>query len=137
MNAGGLAAGIIMIVAAVVFGPWLCTKVWRDPAFADQMTQSGRVLPFSNATSRGVTRGMIGLWAGLGFIGAGTVTVALTLSTPTHTSTATITAVVLYCLGVLGIALNVTIIWFNRPRSLVPPHMRDEDGLFTAWRKAR
>jgi hypothetical protein len=138
MNVGGLVAGIVMIVAAVAFGPRLCAKVWRDPAYADVMTRGGRMLPFSYATSRGVTRGMIGLWSGLGFIGAGTVAVATTLSTPAHkANAAVITAVTLYLIGLLGIALNVTIIWFNRPRSLVPPHMRDEDGIFTAWSKAR
>jgi hypothetical protein len=137
MNVGGLIAGTVMIVAAVAFGPWLCGRVWRDPAYADEMTRSGRVLPFSYATSRGVTRGMIGLWTGLAFIGAGTIAVALTLSTPAHSNSAVITAVVLYGIGLLGIALNVTIIWFNRPRFLVPPHMRDEDGIFTAWWKDR
>jgi hypothetical protein len=137
MNVGGLVAGTIMVAAAAGFGPVLCSRVWRDPAYADLMARSGRVLPFSKATSRGVTRGMIGLWAGLAFIGAGTIAVALTLSGPTHTNSAVITAVTLYGIGLLGIALNVTIIWFNRPRFLVPPHMRGEDGLFTAWRKSR
>jgi hypothetical protein len=138
MNVGGLVAGIIMVVAAVAFGPMLCTKVWRDPAYADQMTRSGRVLPFSYATSRGVTRGIIGLWSGIGFIGAGTIAVALLPSAPTHkASPALITALALYGVGLLGIALNVTIIWFNRPHLLVPPYLRGEDGLFTAWRKAR
>ena len=137
MNVGGLVAGIIMVAAAVGFGPVLCSRVWRDPAYADVMTRGGRVLPFSYATARGVTRGMIGLWTGLGFIGAATIVVALTLSTPTHKVSSLITALVLYGLGLAGIALNVTIIWFNRPRLLVPPHMRGEDGLFGAWWKSR
>lgn len=138
MGVGGLVAGIIMVVAALVFGPWLCTKVWRDPAYADTISRGGRMLPFGYATSRGVTRGMLGLWFGLAFLGAGTIAVALLPSGPTQkASTGLITAIVLYCIGVFGIALNVLIVWFNQPRFLVPPHMRDEDGLVTAWWRAR
>ena len=138
MGVGGLVAGIIMVVAALVFGPWLCVKVWRDPAYADTISRGGRMLPFGYATSRGVTRGMLGLWFGLAFLGAGTIAVAILPSGTTHpASTGVVTAVVLYCIGVFGIALNVAVVWFNRPRLLVPPHMRDEDGVVTAWWKGR
>jgi len=96
------------------------------------------MLPFGYATSRGVTRGMLGLWSGLAFLGAGTIAVATLPSGTTHTaSPGLVTAVVLYGVGLFGIALNVAIVWFNRPRFLVPPHMRDEDGLVTAWWQAR
>jgi hypothetical protein len=139
MSVGGLVAGIIMVLAALAFGPWLCTRVWRDPAYADTISRGGRMLPFGYATSRGVTRGMLGLWFGLGFLGAGTIAVATLLpSGTTHQASAgLVTAVVLYGVGLIGIALNVAIVWFNQPRFLVPPHMRDEDGLVTAWWKAR
>jgi hypothetical protein len=137
MNVGGLVAGILMVVAAVAVGPRLCGRVWRDPAYADMITRGGRVLPFSYATSRGVTRGIIGLWTGVGFIGAGTVAVAFMPATPHRANPALVTALVLYGLGLIGIALNVTIIWFSRPRFLVPPHMRDEEGLFTMWWTSR
>jgi hypothetical protein len=138
MSVGGLVAGIVMVVAALVFGPWLCVKVWRDPAYADTISRGGRMLPFGYATSRGVTRGLLGLWSGLAFLGAGTIAVALLPSGTTgQASPDLVTAIVLYGLGLLGIALNVAIVWFNRPRFLVPPHLRDEDGLVTAWWKNR
>jgi hypothetical protein len=138
MSVGGLVAGIIMLAAALIFGPLLCIRAWRDPGYADMITRGGRMLPFGYATSRGVTRGMIGLWAGVGFIGAATIAVAFGPSGTTHTlGPALTTAVVLYGVGLFGIALNVAIVWFNRPRFLVPPHMRDEDGLVTAWWETR
>ncbi|MGH3159848.1 MAG: hypothetical protein ACRDNF_25190 [Streptosporangiaceae bacterium] len=138
MGVGGLIAGIVMVLAAVTFGPRLCAKVWRDPGYADVMTRSGRVLPFGYNTSRGVTRGMLGLWTGLGFIGAGTIAVAFLPAGTTHrASPALIAGVVLYGIGILGIGLNAWIIWFNRPRALVPPHMRDEEGMVTAWWRSR
>jgi hypothetical protein len=35
----------------------------------------------------------------------------------------------------LGFGLHVTILWFNRPRFLVPPHLRGEPGtVIESWR---
>jgi hypothetical protein len=135
--AGGIAGGL-MVLAAVAMGPRIGVKLWRDPAYADQMTRSGRVLPFSYATSRGVTRGSVPLWVGVGFIGAGTIAAsALPTGTSHHASTALIAALVCYAIGLAAIALNVSIVWFNRPRGLVPPPMRGEEGLVTAWWRSR
>ncbi|MFI7503229.1 hypothetical protein ACIBVL_33100 [Streptomyces sp. NPDC049687] len=35
-----------------------------------------------------------------------------------------------------GVGLTLSIIWFNRPRFLVPPHMRAQPGTVTARRMA-
>lgn len=138
MAVGGLIAGIVMLAASVSFGPRLCARVWRDPAYADTMTQSGRVLPFGYATSRGVTRGMVPLWTGLAFVGAGTLAAAALPAGTTHRAgPALIGSAVCYALGLLAIGVSLSIVWFNRPRRLVPPHMRGEEGLATAWWRCR
>jgi hypothetical protein len=35
----------------------------------------------------------------------------------------------------LSVALMMMIIWFNRPRFLVPPHMRDQHGTVSFGRR--
>lgn len=41
-------------------------------------------------------------------------------------------------LGLLGVPLiQLPIIFFNRPRTLVPPHQRGEPGALEEWRRAR
>jgi hypothetical protein len=76
--------GGLMMVAAIMVGTRLSVRVWRNPTYAEMLTQAGRVLPFSYATSRGVTRGTVLLWAGVGFIGAGTLAAAALPSRPVH-----------------------------------------------------
>ena len=126
------------MLASATAGPRISIRVWRDPAYADKMTQAGRVLPFSYATSRGVTRGTLPLWAGIGFIGAGTLAAAALPSRPVHAGGLALgIGIVCYALGLAAIVLNLWIVWFNAPRRLVPPHMRGEEGLISAWWRCR
>lgn len=42
------------------------------------------------------------------------------------------------CLGLLlGAAVHFPIVFFNRPRFLVPPGLRNEPGALAAWRRER
>lgn len=135
--AGGIAGGVLML-ASVTLGPRLSIRAWHDPGYADMLTRSGRVLPFGYTTSRGVTRGVLPLWAGAGFIGAGTLAAAALPSGRSHAAGAALTiALVCYALGLAAIGLSLWIVWFNRPQLLVPPHMRGDDGLVTAWWRCR
>jgi hypothetical protein len=127
-----------MVLAAVTVGPRICVKVWRDPRYADRMTWAGRMMPFGYATGRGVARGTLPLWTGIGFLGAGTIAASMLPSGTTHHgSAALIAACVCYAIGLAAIGLNISIVWFNRPKLLVAPHMRAEDGLVTAWWRSR
>jgi hypothetical protein len=127
-----------MMVAAIMVGTRLSVRVWRNPTYAEMLTQAGRVLPFSYATSRGVTRGTVLLWAGVGFIGAGTLAAAALPSRPVHSALSALSiGMVCYALGMASMALNLWIVWFNRPWWLVPPHMRGEEGLSSAWWRCR
>lgn len=138
MQVGGIAAGILLVLAAATLGVRIGARVWRDPAYAEKMIQAGRVLPFGYATSRGMTRGTLPLWTGIGFIGVGTLLVATLPAGPVPpASTRAVIAGVCYALGLAALGLTVAIVWFNRPRLVVPPHMRGEDGLVAAWWRCR
>jgi hypothetical protein len=136
----GCIAGGVALLASVTFGPRIVGKIWRDPQYAEMMAWSGRVLPFGYATSRGATRGALPLWVGVGFIGAGTIAASALPGRAAHpapVSLALVAAIVCYAAGLAGIGLNLSIVWFNRPRRLVPPHMRGEEGLVSAWWRCR
>jgi hypothetical protein len=131
-------AGGLMMVAATTVGTRLSVRVWRNPTYAELLGQAGRVLPFSYATSRGVTRGTPPLWADVGFIGAGTLAAAALSNRPVHSALSALSiGIICYAPGVASMALNLWIVWFNRPSWLVPPHMRGEQGLISAWWRCR
>jgi hypothetical protein len=136
---GGCVAGAVMLLASVTLGPRIVRRVWQAPEYAEMMARSGRVLPFGYATSRGVTRGSLPLWVGVGFIGAGTIAASVPsrATHPAAVSLALVAAIACYAAGVAAIGLNLSVVWFSRPRWLTPPHMRGEDGLVSAWWRCR
>lgn len=140
MQIGGCAAGAVMLFGSVTLGPRIVRRVWRAPEYAEMMARSGRVLPFGYAISRGVTRGSLPLWVGVGLIGAGTIAASALPSGATHPATvspALVAAIACYAAGVAAIGLNLSVVWFSRPRRLMPPHMRGDDGLVSAWWRCR
>ena len=90
----------------------------------------------SRASRYGLERAMLPLAATYVFIGA------VALTTP-GTENAHVTGLrsLFGAIGLwgtlLGMGLVFTIIYFNRPRSLVPPFMRSEIGVTTAWWRSR
>lgn len=139
MRVAGIVAGILALLAAVTFGRLTSRRMWRDPAYAEMTAQTMYTRPFSSyATRRGMARGSLPMWAGIGFAGVGVLaTTALPSGHVDRTSPVFIIAGVGYALALVGFGLNMWIVWFNRPRLLVPPSMRDEEGLVTAWWRAR
>jgi hypothetical protein len=136
----GCVAGGVMLLASLTAGPRLVRRVWREPAYAAMLARSGRVLPFGYLTSRGVTRGVLPLWAGVGLIGAGTIAASALPSPAGHPvpiSLALVTAIACYAAGLAAIGLNLSVVWFSRPRRLTPPHMRGDEGLICAWWRCR
>jgi hypothetical protein len=136
----GAVAGGVMLLASVTAGPPLVRRVWREPEYAEMMARSGRVLPFGYATSRGVTRGALPLWVGVGLIGAGTIAASALPGRTAHpapASLALVAAIACYAAGLAAIGLNLSIVWFSRPRRLMPPHMRGDEGLVSAWWRSR
>jgi hypothetical protein len=136
----GCVAGGVMLLGSATLGPRLVRRVWREPQYAEIMARSGRVLPFGYATSRGVTRGALPLWVGVGLIGAGTIAASALpgrAAPAAPVSAALIAAIAGYAAGLAAIGLNLSIVWFSRPRRLVPPHMRGDEGLASAWWRCR
>jgi hypothetical protein len=140
MQIAGCIAGSVMLLASVTLGPRIVRRVWRAPEYAEVMARSGRVLPFGYATSRGVTRGSLPLWVGVGLIGAGTIAASALPSRAAHPATvslALVAAIACYATGLAAIGLNLSVVWFSRPQWLMPPHMRGDDGLVSAWWRCR
>jgi hypothetical protein len=138
MQIGGVVAGSLAVAFSVTLGPWIAARVWRDPAYADMITQGGRVLPFGYATGRGNTRALVPMFTGIGLVGAGAIATSVLPAGPVHkASPLFVLALVFFALGILFLGLAFSVIWFNRPQRLVPPHMRGEDGLVTAWWRGR
>lgn len=140
MQITGCIAGGVMLLASLTVGPRLVRRVWREPEYAQMMARSGRVLPFGYATSRGVTRGALPLWVGVGLIGAGTVAASALPSRAGHpapVSLALVAAIACYAAGLVAIGLNLSVVWFSRPQRLTPPHMRGDEGTVSAWWRCR
>lgn len=139
MRVAGIVVGILMVLAAITFGRRISARTWRDPAYAEMMARTILARPFSSyAGTRGVVRGTVPMWAGIGFIGVGALAAAALPAGPAHrASPILMIAGAGFALGIIGIALNLWIVWFNRPRLLVPPFMRAEEGMVTAWWRSR
>jgi hypothetical protein len=105
---------------------------WRERfSFAHRL----RLMPGTDAYRAGVERAF-GVMAAMFYL-LGALGVA-DLAIPSGKSAPVWEGVVLAVLVVsvfLSIALMLTIIWFNRPRFLVPPHMRDQHGTVSFRRR--
>lgn len=118
------------IVMAIVFGS-LCVAathaaclVWRDdtPLWLT-LTRSSDA-----AVVRGHQRGVVPFAAAwLLFAGSMTAEPFLGLA-------AGLAGILAF---VAGLLVHFLIVWFNRPRFLVPPHMREDIGVLTAWWRDR
>ncbi|MGW3245496.1 hypothetical protein [Streptomyces sp. NPDC001070] len=113
---------------------WLA---WHDsPRF--HVVPGSRFHPFDPSRVRGHKRGLVP-WAGIS-LGAGLcLTGGFLIGWFEGVTVAA--GSILTALGVLmsalGFGLHLTILWFNRPRFLVPPHLRDDPGTMIEWRRHR
>jgi hypothetical protein len=108
-------------------------RSWRERfSFAHRM----RLVPLPDDFKTGMERAFGVTAAFFYLLGATGVAV---LATPSDMSSAPVwEGVVLGALIVsvlLSVALMMMIIWFNRPRFLVPPHMRDQHGTVSFGRR--
>lgn len=118
------------IVMAIVFwslcigAAYAAYLVWRDDApLWLTLTRSS-----DEAVRRGHQRGVVPFAAAwLLFVGSMTAEPFVGLG-------AGVAGIFAFMVGLL---LHFLIVWFNRPRFLVPPHMRDDVGVLTAWWRGR
>ncbi|MEU0114783.1 hypothetical protein ABZ137_13925 [Streptomyces bobili] len=118
---------------ALAFMSWKVVQLWVNPGMVEHFTTSFTVLPFGEDVRRGEVRSLavtiVGLWAivpmfFLGLYDAEQEGALLALS-------AFLVVLLLLC-----VLLEVCVVLFNRPKFVVPPHMRSDLGVI-AERRAR
>lgn len=118
-----IAAGVILAIIGGA-GLWQATRLWRDPRRASGMMLSRQVMPVREGTRRGMVRGAVPLSAGLIFIAIGVLVAAIAKPVPRHPTPGAVTAAILIGFGLVALGLHFSIMWFDRPAWLIPPHMR-------------
>ena len=117
--------GLSVLVAS---GFWLVPRLWRDPDFCYVLG-----VFFSRVGGEAIGQGMARsgplTWVALAFFTASGWVMLFS-----EQSSATPPAIVLLIAAGIAYALDWIIVFFNRPRFLVPPHARDEKGAIHALR---
>jgi len=136
MTAADIAAGVIL-AAIAGFSGWQASRLWRDPGYLDRMMLASRVLPFGKDVRRGAARGAFPLSAALALAAAGVLVFAVFRPVRGQVSGGAMAGVACFGLMLIAFGFHFAIIWFNRPLWLVPPHMRADAGIVTAWFRHR
>jgi hypothetical protein len=123
---------------ALVFMTWKAIRLWRHPEVVDDFSTAFAFLPFGEDVRRGEVRSVlltvVSLWsAAVLFVGGLTLTEEETsgLNASDYTAAGAV-VVILLC-----ILCEVAVILFNRPKFVVPPHMRADLGVIAARRARR
>lgn len=127
-----MAIGIVLIVGVAIsaFWSWMTIKLWKDPKQVEFFMISLSILPLGESGKRGEVRAAaltaVTLW-GL-VIG---VIWSMIPSGGDHASGATTGRAIMFVIIALIVGpllLEISVVLFNRPRFVVPPHMRSDAG---------
>lgn len=130
--AGGLIGSTILLFRLPAF--------WRGETSPSSLASMRPVWPFGESSLRGAVRA-----GGLGLVGfAGLMVAALGGDLVHVLEQETVVRFVIATLALTGdmvalvcLAGSVSVVLFNRPRIVVPPSMRDQPGVISAWRMGR
>ncbi|MBA2806363.1 hypothetical protein E0500_002535 [Streptomyces sp. KM273126] len=121
-------------ILGLAFMTWKVVQLWRNPAMVDFFTSSFSFLPFGPDVRRGEIRSLAvmvtGLWAVSALIVVG-------LRNGEFNDGLAVTVLVASLVVMACLVTEVCVILFNRPRFVVPPHMRSELGVVAARRARR
>jgi hypothetical protein len=132
VTAADIAAGVVLAGIASMNGRQ-ALRLWGNPGYLDRMMLASRVLPFRQDVRRGAVRGAVPLSAALALAAAGVLVFAVFRPAPGRPGGGAVAVVACFALMLIAFGFHFAIIWFNRPRWLVPPHMRADEGTLTAW----
>jgi hypothetical protein len=123
-------AGLILVLLFLGFlYVAVAAKVWRGTS-AINSDVSPDWWPFGPPVWRGVARGYVATGPFILVLFGGAAIAELSSKEDLGMGIA--------LLGLLGVPfVQLPIIFFNRPRSLVPPHQREEPGALQEWRHRR
>jgi hypothetical protein len=125
--------GIAFTVATVGVWAWTAPRHWRGES---RLSGDDAPLwfPFSEPVWRGVVRSYV-VWAPCIALFMGGAVVAALSPENSAVYNAGMAAATVGLFG--GTAIHLPILFFNRPKFLVPPSLRSEPGAIEAWRGAR
>ncbi|MEU8728363.1 hypothetical protein AB0C68_03135 [Streptomyces tendae] len=125
--------GLVWMTGAA-FMTWKAAQLWRNATLVDFFLASFTVLPFGQEVRRGEVRSVgvtaTSLWAITPLVFLGLLDAEMTGGQAAVVLMAVL--IVLACM-----ACEISIILFNVPARLVPPHMRSEPGTVALWRARR
>lgn len=139
MSIGGAIFALIFLICVTGYTAKRAIGLWSG---ADE---PGAMVAFSlfarsEAVRRGMVRGTVVRLAQLIAIAIMLLTAMLAYDVAGRDSNLfaplLICALLFLLLATAAFFLQLSIIWFNRPRFLVPPHMRDQVGTLVARRRA-
>jgi hypothetical protein len=124
----------LFFVAGSAFMTWKVTQLWRDADLVDDFIQTFSFMPFGKEVKRGEVRSLAltvaSLWG---------VTVLLVLGLVDVDMTGPLTALFAIALVtvLLSLLCEISVVLFNAPKFVVPPHMRSDLGVLAARRANR
>ena len=129
----GLIAAVMFLILAVTVMASIVARIWRGDARTERkLAQAFAGFPFGPDVQRGMVRGILVLAFQMALTLAAVVTAAIGMAAWHGGSkfTPLMMLAMLFLVGAMvSFAVQLSIIWLNRPRHLVPPHLRDEVGV--------
>lgn len=136
MSAGSVVVFVVLAVLAASLST-VAVRAWRDPGMVGDRVPMARTLPFSKEARSAFGRALVP-WSGIVDL---VVVVGIVVSVRSHQQPGSAAYRDLRYVGlavaagiVACFAAMLTVAWFNVPGFLVPPHRRQEKGLFMAGR---
>jgi len=125
--------GGLTMIAVFVAGFWVLPRVWRGE-LAPGGEHAPEWWPWGEALWQGMRRMGPLCYPGAGVFLAAGVGLSLVPEQPAGAFVRPYWAVIpaLGAIGLLG-ALMLGVVFFNRPKFIVPPYLRDQPGALAAW----
>jgi hypothetical protein len=123
----------LLLLAVASYATWQAVRVWRGDEKAVRAAISPSPgFPTDGVTQRGVARGTVLLAAQahlllVVFVGG---VLGMRGAHPGEPTPGVLIAAAALAAFLVSFGLLLSIVWFNRPKFLVPPGMRDEIGIF-------
>jgi hypothetical protein len=125
-------------VGVSVFNIRQVVRLWGDPRQVAARIAATAWIPAGPEFRRGVVRGAIPF--AVGSLSGAAGIVAILMQGGARSTASGIGKGMIYgafSLMAIAVVVQFAIVFFNRPISLVPPHMRNEAGMFKTWRQGR
>ena len=126
---------LTLLILLLVGASWRMARIWGDERMSERIFKRMRSWwlwgdPLLRGWIRALPVGLIGGWLLVTSMAA-----AALLATETVGSALGFGVLTILVAGVfLSLGMVVAIMFLNRPRFAVPPHLRDEPGALSEWR---